>query len=51
MTDELMRVYSTATTPRVKRQIVSSLGDRSDNVPLLRIATDESDVPSATRRS
>ena len=44
MTDELMRVYSTATTPRVKRQIVSSLGDRSANVPLLRIATDESDA-------
>jgi HEAT repeat protein len=44
VTDELMRVYSTATTPRVKRQIVSSLGDRSANVPLLRIATDESDV-------
>jgi HEAT repeat protein len=44
VTDELMRVYTTATTPRVKRQIVSSLGDRSANVPLLRIATDESDV-------
>jgi hypothetical protein len=40
---ELMQVYSSATTPRVKRQVVSSLGERSDNVSLLRIAKDESD--------
>ncbi len=40
---ELMEVYSSATTPRVKRQIVSSLGERADNTSLLRIAKDESD--------
>jgi hypothetical protein len=40
---ELMQVYSGATTPRVKRQIVSSLGERADNVSLLRIAKVESD--------
>jgi hypothetical protein len=43
VTAELMQVYSIATTPRVKRQIVSSLGERSDNMSLLRIAKDESD--------
>jgi hypothetical protein len=40
---ELMQVYSSATTPRVKRQIVSSLGERADNTSLLRIAHAESD--------
>jgi HEAT repeat protein len=40
---ELMRVYSSATTPRVKRQVVSSLGERSDNTSLLQIAKVESD--------
>ena len=44
VTAELLQVYSTATTPRVKRQIVSSLGERSDNTSLLRIAKDESDA-------
>jgi hypothetical protein len=43
VSDELMQVYSSATTPRVKRQIVSSLGERSDNTSLLRIVKDESD--------
>jgi hypothetical protein len=43
VTAELMQVYSTATTPRVKRQIVSSLGERADNGSLLRIASVESD--------
>jgi hypothetical protein len=41
---ELMQVYSSAATPRIKRQIVSSLGERADNVSLLRIAKDESDT-------
>jgi len=41
---ELMQVYSSATTPRVKRQVVSSLGERADNVSLLRIAKVESDA-------
>jgi len=40
---ELMQVYSSATTPRVKRQVVSSLGERADNLSLLRIAKVESD--------
>ena len=43
VTAELMQVYQMSTTPRVKRQIVSSLGDRADNKSLLRIATAESD--------
>jgi hypothetical protein len=41
---ELMKVYSLSSTPRVKRQVVSSLGERADNVSLLRIAKDESDM-------
>jgi hypothetical protein len=41
---ELMHVYSTAGTPRVKRQIVSSLGGRADNTSLLRIARIETDA-------
>jgi len=44
VTTELMQVYSIATTPRVKRQVVSSLGERADSVSLLRIAKDESDA-------
>lgn len=40
---ELMQVYLTAATPRVKRQVVSSLGERADNMSLLRIAKAESD--------
>jgi HEAT repeat protein len=43
VTAELMQVYRMSTAPRVKRQIVSSLGDRSDNVSLLTIAQAESD--------
>ena len=43
VTVQLMQVYATAATPRIKRQIVSSLGERADNVSLLRIARDESD--------
>lgn len=41
---ELMRVYTTAGTPRVKRQIVSSLGGRADNTSLLRIARIDTDA-------
>jgi hypothetical protein len=39
---ELLRVYSTAATP-VKRQVVTSLGERADAPALLRIATSEAD--------
>jgi hypothetical protein len=41
---ELMQVYSNAPTTRIKRQIVTSLGERADNVSLLRIAKGESDA-------
>jgi hypothetical protein len=41
---ELMQVYASASTPRVKRQVVSSLGERGDNAALLRIAGGESDT-------
>lgn len=44
VTAELMQVYTIATTSRVKRQIVTSLGERADNASLLRIAKDESDA-------
>lgn len=41
---ELMQVYSAAPTPRIKRQIVSSLGERADSTALLRIAKAEADA-------
>jgi hypothetical protein len=41
---ELMRVYSLGGTPRLKRQVVASLGDRADNAALLRIAQSEHDT-------
>ena len=37
-----MQVYATG-TPRLKRQVVSSLGERADNVSLVRIVRSESD--------
>lgn len=43
VTAQLMQVYQAASTPRIKRQIVSSLGERGDNMSLLRIARAESD--------
>jgi hypothetical protein len=50
VTAELMQVYTMSTTPSIKRQIVSSLGDRSDNVSLLTIAKTESD-PAVRNRA
>ncbi len=44
VTAELMQVYATGPTPRVKRQIVSSLGERADNLSLFRIAKGDSDA-------
>ena len=41
---ELMQVYSTADNTRLKREVVSSLGQRADNVSLLRIARSETDT-------
>jgi hypothetical protein len=43
ISDELLQVYRVG-TPRVKREVVSSLGDRSDRPALLRIARSESDT-------
>jgi HEAT repeats len=43
VTAQLMQVYLTSPTPRIKRQIVSSLGERSDNLSLLRIARVDAD--------
>jgi hypothetical protein len=41
---ELMRVYTMANTPpRLKRQVVSSLGERADSALLLRIVKSESE--------
>jgi hypothetical protein len=40
---ELMRVYSMGGTPRMKRQVVSSLGERADNAALFRIVRAEPD--------
>lgn len=42
---ELMKVYSTASgNPRIKREVVSSLGARDDSASLLRIAKTEADT-------
>jgi HEAT repeat protein len=40
---ELMQVYSTGGTPRLKRQVVASFGERADNASLLRIASSETE--------
>ncbi len=45
VSSELMQVYSTASdNPRIKREVVSSLGARADRVALLRIARTEADT-------
>jgi hypothetical protein len=38
---ELMQVYALSATPRLKRQVVASLGERADAASLLRIARSE----------
>lgn len=43
VSSELMRVYSTAAQPRIRRQVVSSLAERADNTALVRIAKTEAD--------
>jgi HEAT repeat protein len=40
---ELMRVYDASPAPRVRRQVVTSLGERADNVSLVRIVKAEQD--------
>ena len=44
VSSELMKVYSMSSTPRIKRQVVTSLGERADHGSLLRIAKGESDI-------
>ena len=43
VSSELMRVYQAAGAPNVKRQVVTSLGERKDDASLLRIVKTESD--------
>jgi len=43
ISNELLQVYRVG-TPRVKREVVTSLGDRADRPALLRIAQSESDA-------
>jgi HEAT repeat protein len=43
ISSELLQVYQLG-TPRVKREVVTSLGDRADRPALLRIAQSESDA-------
>jgi len=44
ISSELMQVYTmSGTPPRLKRQVISSLAERSDNVSLLRIVKSESE--------
>jgi HEAT repeats len=40
---ELMRVYTMRSTPRLRHQVVSSLGERADNASLLRIVKQEAE--------
>src|SRR5262249_59015885 len=44
VSSELMHVYTISATPRIKRQVVQSLGERADNTSLLHIVRSESDV-------
>jgi hypothetical protein len=44
ISSELMRVYTIGGTPRLKRQVVSSLGDRADSASLLRIVRSENEA-------
>jgi hypothetical protein len=41
ISSELMRVYDTGGTPRLRRQVVASLGERADSMSLLRIVKAE----------
>ncbi len=43
VSSELMRVYDARPAPRVRRQVVTSLGERNDNVSLVRIVKAEQD--------
>jgi len=44
ISSELMRVYTMSSAPpRLRRQVVSSLGERADNASLMRIARSESE--------
>jgi hypothetical protein len=40
---ELMRVYQANATPRIRRQVVATFGERADNASLVRIVRSEAD--------
>lgn len=44
VSSQLMRVYMMGGTPRLRRQIVASFGERADNTSLLQIAKSESEA-------
>ncbi len=43
VSSELLRVYSASTMPQIRRQVVTSLGERADRAALLSIAKAETD--------
>lgn len=44
VSNALLQVYAASPTPRIRRQVVTSLGERADNMTLYRIAKTEQDV-------
>jgi hypothetical protein len=44
VSNALIQVYTTGATPRVRRQVVTSLGERADNTTLFRIVKSEQDA-------
>jgi HEAT repeat protein len=44
VSNALLQVYAAGATPRIRREVVTSLGERSDNMTLFRIAKSEQDA-------
>jgi HEAT repeat protein len=44
VSNALLQVYAASPTPRIRRQVVTSLGERADNMTLYRIAKTEQDA-------
>jgi hypothetical protein len=44
VSNALLQVYTAGATPRVRRQVVTSLGERADNMTLFRIVQSEQDA-------
>lgn len=44
VSNALLQVYNASGTPRIRRQVVTSLGERADNTTLFRIAKTERDA-------